>query len=168
MYDINDNISAIKTLQRYLAKIYKNEISINQNGKFDDKTKIALNRFQRENNFIERDYADLESYRAIYKAYLSKLKQEDAHKIAPDILFPIKKGDQSPAIFKFNSMLKEMLEFYSNYSFIPQNDYFSEETENAVRILQDILDFEINGIVNDVFYSRLAKEWKSISKTKSY
>lgn len=168
MYDINDNISAIKTLELYLGKIYQDEISINQNGNFDDLTKMALNRFQSENGLMQKSYADFESYRAIYKAYQEKIEQDNARKIAPDIIFPIKRGDQSSAVLKFNSMLKEILEFYSNYSFIPQSDYFSEETEEAVRILQNVFDFEINGIANDIFYSRLVKEWKSINKIKSY
>ena len=168
MYDIKDNISAVKALQLYLGTIYKNETSINQNGKFYDSTMIALKRFQRENDLSETGYADFESYQAIYKTYLRKVEQENAQKIAPDIIFPLKKGDQSSAVLKFNSMVKEILEFYSYYAFLSYSDYFSEDTENAVRFLQNILDFDINGAVNDVFYARLVKEWKSINKIKGY
>ncbi len=166
MYSIRDKKSAIKALQRYLKKIYGDEVNVNQNGIFDDNTLMALNRFQQDNLINAESNVDFSSYDLIYNAYLYEVNREIARKIAPDILFPLKSGDQSASVLRFNSMLREILEYYSIYSYAPHGDYFSADTEGEIKKLQEIFDLEANGVVDELLYLRIVSEWKSISKIK--
>ncbi len=167
MYNIKDNRSAVKTLQRYLKKIYGNEVAINQNGIFDDNTQAALNRFQRENNLSIKAYADFQSFDSIYSAYTNELLREAARRSAPDTSFPFKRGDQSPSVLRLNNMLLEILDYYSMPLYMLKSDYYSSDTEKSVRTIREILDFEAGDEVDEILYSRILSEWRSISKIKA-
>jgi hypothetical protein len=167
MYNIEDKVSAVRTLQKYLKKIYGDETSLNQNGILDDNTLIALNRFQRENGFSIEAYADFKSFDAIYDAYITEVIREKTRKFAHDTTFPLKRGDQSYSVLLLNTMLREILDYYSMLHYTPKTDYFSFDTEKSARIIREILGFDDSDTIDELLYSRILMEWKSINKIKS-
>lgn len=166
MYSISDKKSAIKELQHYLDKIYGDEMTVNQNGIFDDNTIAAIVRFRKDNSLKAEGRMDFSTFILIYNAYLDKIDSEIASKIMPDITFPLKRGDQSASILRFNSMLREILEYYSIYSYAPHSDYFSSDTAEGIKMLQKIFDLKGNDTVDELLYLRMVNEWKSINKIK--
>ena len=167
MYSIEDKTAAVRTLQKYLSKIYSDEVTINPNGIFDDNTLFALNRFQRENGLSIENYADFQSFDAIYNAYIGEVIREKAGKSAPDTAFPLKRGDQSYSVLRLNAMLGEILDYYSMPHYSPKSDYFSSDTEKSIRLIREILNFEDGNTIDEVLYSRILSEWKSINKIKA-
>lgn len=162
MYNINDNPATIRVIQKYLAKIFEGTFYINQNGVFDENTILALNRFQKENNLEIKDYVDYTAFTAIFDAY-SNAKLIDIVKTnAPHIDFPISRGMQSGEIYKINSMLAEILRYYSVFELPSATNYFSAETENAIKLLSSILDIEEQTQIDEIFYYKMLKEHKSI------
>lgn len=162
MYNINDNAAAIRVIQKYLAKIFEDTFYISQNGVFDENTILALNRFQKENNLEIKDYVDYTAFTAIFDAY-SNAKLIDIVKTnTPHIDFPISRGMQSSEIYKINSMLAEILRYYSVFELLPVTNYFSAETENAIKLLSSILDIEEQTQIDEIFYYKMLNEHKSI------
>lgn len=163
MYQINDNNAAIKLLQRYLGGIYEGSVIINQTGVFDENTAAALNAFQTQNSFKIKPYADREVYESIYNEYLRSLRKKAAEKAAPDIFFPAKRGSRSLSIGIVNSMLNDLLKFYSIFDFSPQGEYFTSETERAIKEIGKIFETDTDGTLDEELYLRITDEWKSIS-----
>jgi hypothetical protein len=50
---------------------------------------------------------------------------------------------------------------------MPTGDYFSNDSEEAVKILSGIFGFDIHNTIDERLYSRLKEERKSISRIKS-
>jgi hypothetical protein len=138
-----------------------------QNGIFDDTTLAALNRFQKDTGLDIENHADFQSFDSIYNAYLNELLREEARKSAPDTSFPLRRGDQSHSVMRLNAMLKDILDYYSIYSYDLYSDYFSSHTEESVKLLREILNFEVGEKVDELLYSRIVSEWRSISKIKA-
>ena len=166
MYDVSDKRSAIKVLQRYLNKLYGNELSISQNGIFDESTILALNKFQKDNNLDITDHADRETFSALYSSYVEKDKELELKKRNPNLRFPIKRGESSPFIANINYIMREILMHYSIYWITPGGDYFSSTTEEAVKALRDIFEFKSTNVVDEMLYLRLKDEFESISMIK--
>ena len=167
MYSISDKRSSVKMLQRYLNKIYEKEMTINKNGVFDEDTLLALNKFQKDNNLDIKEYADYETFSALYSSYIQKQKKLEAQKKNPNVQFPIQRGETSLFVARINHIMSEILIYYSLYWISPKGDYFSNITEEAIRIIRGIFGFEDSDTIDELLYLRLIDEFESINLIKS-
>ena len=163
MYNINDKSSAIRNIQKYLAKIYEGTLNVNENGLFDEKTIIALNKFQEENGLYVKASVDFSTFSAISDAYNKAIIAREMQKKNPHIKFPITRGMQGLEIYKLNSMLGDILRHYSLFDYPPLVNYYSEETEKAVNEIRKIFNLSKQNGIDEVLYSRLEDEIKSIN-----
>lgn len=168
MYHITDNEAAIKSVQRYLSKIYKNSAAVSQNGQWDENTVAALNRFQSENQMELTSFVDYLTHAALYEAYTDAIIQDNVNRNNPSISFPLKKGDQSFEIEKINSILSEILRRYSFFEALPDGDYFSAITEKAVMLISEIFGYTSTKEINELIYERILREWKAINSTNDF
>ena len=76
MYSINDKTTSVRLAQRYLSKIYKDDLIISENGIFDDNTLLALNTFQSEMKIPKTKYIGYETFILLYERYLLALNEE--------------------------------------------------------------------------------------------
>lgn len=167
MYDINDKEAATRRVQRYLSKIYENEITISETGFLDKNTLLALNRFQNENGLKERKPIDYANYTLLYEGFINaneRHKQRD--KTA--VIYPLTRGDKHPEIYNINYMLSNILKHYGYFVALNVNDYFSEETEKALKIANNIFVFEDTDYIDELLHSRIIIEWNSINKAEYF
>ena len=163
MYRINDKTTSVKLAQRYLSKIYKDDLIISENGIFDDNTLLALNTFQSEMKIPKTKYIGYETFILLYERYLLALNEEiigwnaKLKKELPAVL-----GDFSDTIYNANRMMRDVLNYYGDFDTPPVNNYFSEDTLRSVIKIRKIFELTDKEIIDTDFYSRLNKEWKSI------
>ncbi len=163
MYNINDKSSAIRNIQKYLAKIYEGTLNVNENGLFDEKTIIALNKFQEENGLYVKASVDFSTFSAILDAYNKAIIVGEMQKKNPHLKFPLTRGMQGFEIYKINSMLGDILRHYSLFDYPPLVNYYSEETEKAVNEIRKIFNISKQNGIDEILYSRLEDELKSIN-----
>lgn len=166
MYLLNDKKSAVKSVQRYLSKIYSSKISVAENGHFDDNTLLALHTFQKENGREIKDYVDYNDFTLIYDEYLKKLEIEYMHNIYGSELYPIVMGDTGDEVLHINRMLLEILEYYGYYIGLDARPYYSQKTAEAIDIITEIFEYENEKIIDELLHSRIEKEWKSIRESE--
>ena len=163
MYNINDKSSAIRNIQKYLAKIYEGTLNVNENGIFDEKTIIALNKFQEENGLYVKASVDFSTFSAILDAYNKAIIVCEIQKKNPRLKFPLTRGMQGFEIYKINSMLGDILRHYLLFDYPPLVNYYSEETEKAVNEIRKIFNLSKQNGIDEILYSRLEDEIKSIN-----
>ena len=167
MYKTGDKEASIRSLQRYLSLIYDGKMTVNQNGRFDENTISALNRFQKENSFAITDKADYITFNAIYNAYVEKLSTRNLSKIYSQIRFPLTRGMRNNAVSDINSMMSVILDYYSIFYIAPSGDYFSEDTEDAVRLLRGIFNLPDIDVIDEFLYKRILDEYNSVISIKN-
>ena len=163
MYNINDKSSAIRAIQKYLSKIYGDTLNVNENGIFDDKTSFALNRFQKENELEIKNSVDFAAFSAIINAYNEASLISDVKRQNPHIKFPLTRGMQNIEIYKINSILGDILRHYSLSDSPPLTNYYSEQTENAVKKVSGIFNMDEQAEIDEILYSKIEKELKAIN-----
>ncbi len=167
MYHIRDNKAAIRVTQRYLSKIYRNTITVSENGVFDEKTIAALNMFQKEHELEIVNYVDFDTFSKIFEAYLDAERNLSVEKVTSSVVFPISRGTQSNFMLQINSMLTDVLKFYSIFDAPGITNYYSAETENAVKYISKIFGLPEQTEIDQLLYLRLYDEWNSINTTKN-
>ena len=145
MYNINDKSSAIRNIQKYLAKIYEGTLNVNENGLY---VKASV---------------DFSTFSAISDAYNKATIVGEMQKKNPHLRFPITRGMQGFEIYKINSMLGDILRHYSLFDYPPLVNYYSEETEKAVNEIRKIFNISKQNGIDEILYSRLEDEIKSIN-----
>lgn len=163
MYNINDKSAAIRQIQRCLAKIYADSLNVNENGIFDEKTALALSRFQKDNGLEIKDSVDFVTFLAIMDAYNKANLVSETKRQNPHIKFPLARGMQGGEIYKVNSMLSGILQHYSISNKPPLSNYYSEETENVAKIVSGIFDMPEQHEIDETFYYKLEKELNAIN-----
>lgn len=168
MYRINDKASAIKTIQRYLSKIYRDSMLISENGIFDKQTILALNKFQTEENIDIENYVGYNTFEKLYNRYMNEIEKAELDITLQNTSdFTYKPGEYSDVIYDINKLLIDILTYYGEFNFPNLNGYYSNETADAVLKARQIFDFRGDDTVDSKLYSRLLREWKSIQKIKN-
>ena len=151
MYSIDDKISAIKAVQRFLF--------LNETGIFNSDTKKAVEEKQRSSGLEITGTVDLETYELILNDY--KLK-ENTDRINYETPlkggFPYKIGDYGNDITILNAMLSEVIAKEGLKLWRPRGNYFSRTTSAAVERLREIFQLEAGTQIDELFYHRL-KNW---------
>lgn len=164
MYTIGDKIAAIRNIQeklRIIGEVENNNTlkSVVSNGDMDEKTKNAVNEFQRSKALEDSGAVDLETFESLIDSYRIALYKSKAPE---SIAFPLKLGDFDTEMLTVNTMLKAVSESYFGVSDVIANQYFSASTERAVKELQRAFLHEESGEIDGYFYNRLTNEVKSL------
>ncbi len=167
MYPITDTVAGVKSVQRYLSKIYDNEIMVSQSGFFDKNTLLALNKFQNENGLKVQNFVDYANYTLLYQAFKAKSERDDQKK-RTNIAYPLSRGDKNPAMYDINKMISDIIKHYGHHTPLSVNDYFSVDTENALKIVNNILGFDNVKCIDEILHLRILKEWNSIRSAEYF
>lgn len=161
MYPINDKQSAIREIQKFLFVISQKEKSIPHvsiDGYFGDETQLAVLEFQRLYMSELNGKVDKETYDLMYEKYIEVLEERNVSDTGFDSeKFPLKKGDSGNDVSVLNSVLRELYAYYKELS-VPYGDFFSLDTESAVKEMQRHFMENESGIVSEQLLSKLKKE----------
>lgn len=159
MYRINDRTSAIKNIQSYLRAIFVGEINIVPSGVYDDKTRLAVLEFQRNNGLEPNGVVDLFTFELLYSSYREKLIED---RVGKRIDLPFYPGDYSDEMREINKMLSSLLDYYRIDHRVTENGYYSKETSEAVKNMRKIYLMKDVDLVDEMLYSRMLLEYGTI------
>jgi peptidoglycan hydrolase-like protein with peptidoglycan-binding domain len=159
MYRINDRASAIKNIQSYLRAIFVGEINIVPNGVYDDKTRLAVLEFQRNNGLEPNGVVDLLTYELLYSSYSEKQIED---RVGKRIDLPFYPGDYSDEMREINKMLSSLLDYYRIDHRVTENGFYSKETSEAVKNMRKIYLMKDVDLVDEMLYSRMLLEYGTI------
>lgn len=170
MYRIDDRVATVKEMQRLLRYIgdsanIQELKEVRRNGIYDEPTRNAVMYFQSENALNDSGKIDMDTFYALYDRYLfEKKRTENARLVALSFDLPASYGLLHYDMIDINSMLSYVSEYYFGASDIRINNYFSLNTENAVKELQRSFLLTPDGVINDEFYIRLTEEYDAIKE----
>ncbi len=159
MRKIEDKSAFIEEIQLFLIGVTKDgEALISKNGIYDEKTKLAVKNFKRENGMPEDSVVDYETFELLYLKYLEAGKLEAR---------TMQRGDRGNDVLELNMLLRGVGSAYSEFIDYEHTDYFSSDTERSIYYLKEIFGFELNDSTADgVFTERLRAEYQLIQKDK--
>ncbi len=146
---------AIRNLQRYLRQLsfFDTDIpTVPIDGIFDSATKEALTAFQRKYRLEPSGTANMETWNALYVAYLSSIDRNSPPLPLP--LFPrnprdyaILLGAESFLVMAVQYILNELAILNDGYETMPieQTGVYDDKTENAVKRFQEQNGLRITG-----------------------
>ena len=170
MYDKNDKSAAVLELQRYLSLISDKSDGmphVSIDGVYGESTAEAVRSIQKIHGLSENGKTDLETFRAIYKLYTDILDDLNAKNGTYNYkAYPLKRQDFGSEVAAVNLILRELSEYYDLYE-IEDVEYYSEQTELSVKIMQQVLDHEISGLTDYKFFKKLRRELQIRDKFKN-
>ncbi len=158
---MNDNERYILQIQRYLKIIFEGNEKAPQSPQdaiFGEETRAAVKYFQRNNSLASTGIVD----KATFDLLVTQSSELQAERNAQNDVyarndFPLILGSSGNDVSILNSTLKELSAYY-DITEGAYGDFFSKETESAVRDIQKILREDINGLVSEALYQRLKQE----------
>ncbi len=163
MFRTDDTSNATKEIQKYLHYIsdtLHSEIPLVAiDGVFGNETKEAVMVYQEIKSLPVSGIVDYNTFTFLYDDYLKTQKIINCDDIFIDIKnFPLSRNDRGIEVAILNLLLNELKTTHSDIPDIRINDYFSKETEEGVRILQNIFLFPVDGLVDIDMYDRMIYE----------
>ena len=168
MYLIDDKKSAIRDLQRFLFVIgQKHGIPyVSVDGFYGKETEDAVKEFQRLFALEITGTVKKETFDAIYDEYLKVIKGEDGESLDfSKNAFPLKLGDSGNEVSVLNSFIRELSKIYKDLP-LPYGDFYSSDTNNAVRLLQGYFRIEKDGEVSINLFNLFKREVTLIQKVR--
>lgn len=161
MYRIEDKALAIREVQRFLLIISQTEDALPQSpvdGIYGEETREAVKVFQRINSLDETGAVDKFTFDLLFLIATNILAQLDAsNKVMQNEKFPLRIGQSGNDVANLNSLLNELSAYYE-LGEILNSDFFSRETEYAVKKIQEQLRMEITGTVTELLLEKLRTE----------
>ena len=162
MYRIFDKESAIREIQKYLYRLsdkYKDIPRVFPDGVWGDASREATLYFQRIFGLSPSGVVNNITFDRLYKEYRNILFHDDAEKFPESASsFPYKFGDRGCTVLKINHSLEELRKYYGDITSVRTNDFFSRDTEEAVRDIRSIFGLPGNPIVDISLFDRINKE----------
>ena len=161
MYLTNDKKSIIKEIQNFLYTIYQIEnyipyVSID--GYYGEETRLAILEFQRKNGLIQSGTVEKSTFDLLYREYLKALETKSASmNRATSSNFPLKISDNGIEVLVLNSILLKLGAYYKELD-VTYGDFYSKTTEKAVKEMQKHLLEKEDGMVTELFLSKLKDE----------
>lgn len=159
--------TAVLNLQRYLRRLSyekNNILAVPVDGIFDTRTEEALSEFQRMNGLPVTGRADRITWDLLFADY-QRLTEEQDRRASPD-LFPstplryeTTPGEEGLFIHVVQLILNECTVLYDALPLIAVTGIFDAETEEAVRIFQQINELEESGRVDRHTWNRMSEEY---------
>ena len=147
MYLQYDKQEAVKTVQKFLRKIYEDKYPIPISGYFDSVTKKATEEIQIESGLLPSGIINYETFEAITRKYNEiLLSQKATLTLGYPRAFPIIQGKYAAELFDLNRIISVVLNYYGIPHNIIGGSFYSDATADAVRELQKIYLLPLNDI----------------------
>ena len=171
MYRIEDEIMAIREIQKYLFLIgeeYPERIKIEVDGIYSENTALSVKEFQTLSGLFPSGEVDKETLDKIYEEYYAIKLKRDIRKNAPLWSGDLSLGSTGEYTSILNLTLLSLREFYKDIPAVREESFFSRATEQGVKFMQSVFGLEENGVATLDIYNRILEEAKRAKKIKSY
>ena len=163
MYRINDKPAAIRAVQEYMRTVGDKNIFIFPSGIYDDNTRESVRRFQAENNLESTGEVDRITFDLIYSEHVFRTKRDNIRRKTDSFIkFPLYPGSSQRGMSHINRILANLLDYYGFTHRLRIGDFYSPQTEEAVRILRQIYHLDKANMLDEEVYFRLTKDHDSI------
>ena len=161
--NMNNHRANVYELQKFLRTIklvdQKTTNLINPDGIYGSETTDAVREFQKEHSLPITGEADFATWTRIYEEYLIALEMITAASAIrgyPSGVDVLKFGDIFDEIFILQFLLRKYEERTGSDKRVEMNGIFDENTENAVKDIQGLLNLSKSGTVDKALWNRLA------------
>ena len=154
MYSLNEKNEYIKSVQKLLSAVYKNE-HIPQNGIYEERTREFILRFQRENELSDNGIIDEKTLKLLY------LESKKRNKVYP-FSKNLKYRYYDERMREINEIISELLNYYGKHHRLLPIPYFSEETLLSVNELRKIYSLEDGEEIDEELYGIMIKDYNSL------
>jgi hypothetical protein len=154
MYRIEDNVSAIKEIQRLLG--------LNQTGYYDQETKTAVIGVQERNSISKSGIVDYITFSAAVKEYRDGKSNlwNSSYLFSPD--FPFYEGDHGDNARRINEALTKVLRDFNYEGTLPRGAYLGKESMNGVKFLKNVWGLRESEEIDEKFMNRILFEIEGI------
>ena len=154
MYSLNEKTEHIKSVQKLLSAVYKNE-HIPQNGIYEERTREFILRFQRENELSDNGIIDEKTLKLLY------LESKKRNKVYP-FSKNLKYRYYDERMRELNEIISELLNYYGKHHRLLPIPYFSEETMLSINELRKIYMLEDGEEIDEELYGIMIKDYNSL------
>ena len=154
---------AVFELQSFLSNIGKLDSDISKivpDGIFAEETTLAVKSFQRKYGLSETGTVNFETWEMIKsknsEAVFAAAEPLQIVRITDDNL-PLVKGMDNNLVYTLHLMLNHIASRYDNFSPIPLQSLFDENTEREVKRWQRVISHTENGQVDKATWNSLAE-----------
>jgi len=154
MYSLNEKNEYIKSVQKLLSAVYKNE-HIPQNGIYEERTREFILRFQRENELLDNGIIDEKTLKLLY------LESKKRNKVYP-FSKNLKYRYYDEHMRELNEIISELLNYYGKHHRLLPIPYFSEETLLSINELRKIYSLEDGEEIDEELYGIMIKDYNSL------
>lgn len=168
-----DNVVVIQTSLNRISQNYPSIPKISPvNGVFGSGTEAAVIRFQEIFNLTADGIVGKSTWYQLVYLYtavkkLGELESEGQRLFGINLSYPdaISEGNRGEKVFILQYFLSVLAEFYNNIPFISITGVFGNETKNAVIAFQKSQNLPQTGIVNDVTWNEIYRDFRGIVTT---
>ena len=171
MYNINDKSEVIKEIKRYLYAIStttRPEIGRTTiDGYYDKETERIVKNYQSAIGILESGVVDYITFQSIADEYLKIKENEELRQtLLLPTGFPLSRGMASEDVRLINILISALREIYKDIPFVGNSNYFSRNTERAVRLLREIFIMRDSPEVDTELYNRMIIEVDAENRKK--
>ncbi|MBQ6600081.1 MAG: peptidoglycan-binding protein [Clostridia bacterium] len=155
--------AAVFEVQSYLRNIGRLDSDIERvtpDGFFGEETSSAVRSFQRKYGLNETGAVDFETWESIKnknaEAVFAASEPIQIVRITNEDL-PLTKGTDNTFVYTLHLMLNFMAERFENFSSLPLQSFFDENTEREVKRFQRVISREETGEVDKITWNSLAE-----------
>ena len=160
MYHIDDNISALKEVQRLL--------NVNQTGVYYESTQKAIEKIQSKYDLENTDVVNYQTFNAILNEYnIKKINKVNTNYLF-DPKFPYMVGDMNDNVGLINDAMRLVLNDFVYENALPNGKYLSENTITAANFLRKIFKIDLSDKIDEFFVNRLLLEKAVIEIKRKY
>jgi hypothetical protein len=160
MYRIEDEISAIKEVQRLLG--------LKMSGIYDSATRNAVLDIQKRRGLPPSGVTDYRTFIMIVDEYRRKRNSVWDGNFLSSASFPFPEGSQGDNAGRINEALATVLKSYAYEGVIPRGKYIGQDTLSGVLFLNRIFGIGERDEIDEAFMNRLMLELKAIEIKDKY
>ncbi len=166
MYFINDKPAAIRNVQSMLRTVSQTDddfTHVPRDGVYGKETRDAVALFQKKKRLAPTGEVNYETFSALVNA----CRPAHRHSDVPVPSVTLKRGDCNPDVRKLHENLRIWNGISKNPVRVPASDYYSEETEAAVRSVERAFCEEETGEMSPALYGKLLTYILRATETKT-
>jgi hypothetical protein len=165
MNRVYDKTEAIRDVQTFLRVVGDPNIFVAPSGVFDDNTRLSVIEFQSRFSLEPTGVVDYESFNLLYREYVLATSNEQTREITDSFIdFPLSPGDFKKEMTHINRTLARLLDYYGHTHRLRSNNFYSNETSLAVKILRSVYMLGEDDYIDEEFYRRMIIDHDSIAE----
>ena len=157
---MDDAIFEAQSYLRNIGRLDKDISRVVPDGIFAEETTEAVRSFQKKYNLPETGTIDFETWELIKEknseAVFTASEPIQITRITNDDL-PLRKGMDNSLIYTLHLMLNKTAERYENFTPLPLQSLFDENTEREVKRWQRVISIDENGEIDKKTWNYLAE-----------